>query len=56
MVLSETAQGVMVGEENQQIDVGQDWICFDAGNKEYDGEEGGVLLPYRPAKNSVEQN
>ena len=26
---SKTAQGVMGGKENEQMGVGQDWVCFD---------------------------
>ena len=37
-----TAQGVMGGEENEQMGVGEDWVCFDV-EKEYDGEEDEVL-------------
>ena len=42
MVLSKTAQGVMGGEENEQMGVGEDWVCFDV-EKEYGVEEDGVL-------------
>ena len=37
----------MEGEENEQMGVGEDWVCFDA-EKEYSGEEDEVLLPHRP--------
>ena len=49
MVLSKSAQGVMAGEENEQMAVGQDWVCFDV-EKEYGGEEDEVLWPHRPKK------
>ena len=42
MVLSKTAQSVMGGEENEQMGVGQDLVCFDV-EKEYGGEEDEVL-------------
>ena len=42
-------QGFMGGEENQQMGVGQDWMCFDV-EKEYGGEEDEVILPHRPKK------
>ena len=29
MVLSKTAQGVMDGEENEEMGGGEDWVCFD---------------------------
>ena len=35
------------GEENEQMGVGEDWICFDV-DKEYGGEEYEVLWPHRP--------
>ena len=52
---SKTAQGVMGGEENEQMGVGQDWVslCFDV-EEEYVGEEDEVLWPHRP-KNSMEK-
>ena len=34
MVLSKSAQGVMGGEENELMGVGQDWVCFHV-EKEY---------------------
>ena len=37
-MLSKTAQDVMDGEENEQMGVGEDWVCFDL-EKEYVGEE-----------------
>ena len=46
VVLSNTAQD---GDENEQIGVGQDWICFDV-EKEYDGTKDDVLLPHSPKK------
>ena len=36
VVLSKTAQGAMGGEDIEQIDVGQDWVCFDV-EKEHGG-------------------
>ena len=45
--LSNTAQGVMGGEENEQMGVGEDWVCFDV-EKEYGGEEDEALWPHRP--------
>ena len=42
MVLSKTAQGVMDGEENEQMGVGQDWVRFYIEN-EYGGEYDEVL-------------
>ena len=47
MVLSKTAYGVMDGEENEQMDVGEDWLCFDV-EKECVGEEDEVLWPHLP--------
>ena len=38
MVLSKTAYGVMDGEENEQMGVGEDWVCYDF-EIEYGGEE-----------------
>ena len=35
---------VMGGDENEQIGVGQDWVCFDV-EKVYGGEEDEVLWP-----------
>ena len=49
MVLSKTAQGVMCGEENEQMGVGEDWVCCD-GENEYGGEEDEVLWPHHPEK------
>ena len=46
-MLSRTAQSVMDGEGNEQIGVGEDWVCFDV-EKEYGGEEDVVLWPHRP--------
>ena len=37
----------MDGEENEQMGVGEDWVCFDVG-KEYGGEEDEILRPHRP--------
>ena len=37
----------MDGEENEQMGVGEDWVCFDV-EKEYVGEEDEVLWPHRP--------
>ena len=37
----------MDGEENEQMGVGEDWVCFDV-EKEYGGEEDEVLWPHRP--------
>ena len=42
-----SAQGVMGGEENEQIGAGEDWVCFDV-EKEYGGEEDEVLWPHSP--------
>ena len=36
----------MKGEENEQMGVGEDWVCFDV-DKEYGGEEDEVLWPER---------
>ena len=47
MVLSKSAQGVMDGEENEQMGAGEDRVCFDV-EKEYVGEEDEVLWPHRP--------
>ena len=49
MVLSKTAQRAMRVEEKEQMGVGQDGVCFDV-EKEYDGEENGVIWPHRPKK------
>ena len=49
MVLSKTAQGVTGGEENEQMGVGQDWVCFDV-EKKYGGEEDEVLWSHRKKK------
>ena len=46
-MLSKTAQGVMDGEENEQMGVGEDWVCFD-DEEEYVGEEDEVIWPHRP--------
>ena len=37
----------MDGEENEQMGVREDWVCFDA-EKEYVGEEDEVLWPHHP--------
>ena len=37
----------MGGEENEQMDDGEDLVCFDV-EKEYVGEEDVVLWPHRP--------
>ena len=37
----------MDGEENEQMGVGEDWVCFDV-EKEYVGEEDEVIWPHRP--------
>ena len=42
-----SAQGVMGGEENEQIGIGEDWVCFDV-EKEYGEEEDEVLWPHSP--------
>ena len=39
----------MGGEENEQMGVGEDWVCFDV-KKEYGGEEDVVFWPHRPEK------
>ena len=44
LLLSKTAQGVMDGEENEEMGVGEDWVCFDV-EKEYGGEEDEVIWP-----------
>ena len=41
-----TAQSVMGGEENEQIGVGEDWVCFDV-EKGYGEEEDEVIWPHR---------
>ena len=46
-MLSKTAQGVMGGEENEQMGVGENWVCSDV-EKEYGGEEDEVIWPHRP--------
>ena len=40
--------------ENEQMGVGEDWVCFDV-EKEYGGEEDEVLWPHRPGKRYEEQ-
>ena len=37
----------MSGEENEQMGVGENWVCSDV-EKEYGGEEDEVLWPHRP--------
>ena len=37
----------MDGEENEQMGVGEDWVCFDV-EKEYVGDVDEVLWPHRP--------
>ena len=37
----------MDGEGNEQMGVGEDWVCFDV-EKEYVGEEDEVIWPHRP--------
>ena len=37
----------MDGEENEQMGVGEDWVCFDV-EKEYGGEEDDVIWSHRP--------
>ena len=49
MVLSKTTHGVMDGEENVQIGVGDGWVCFDV-EKEYEREEDEVFWPHRPGE------
>ena len=45
----------MEGEENEQMGVGEDWVCFDV-YKEYGGEEDEVLWPHhRPEERYEEQ-
>ena len=44
----------MDGEENEQMCVGEDWVCFDV-EKEYGGEEDEVLWPHRPEERYEEQ-
>ena len=53
-MLSTTAQGVMGGEENKQMGVGQDWVCCDV-EEESGGEEGEVIWTIRP-KSSMEND
>ena len=48
-MLSKTAQGIVGGEENEQMGVGQECARFDV-EKEYDGEEDDVIWPHRPKK------
>ena len=43
------AQGVMGGEENEQMGVGQVWVCLYVEN-EFGGEEDEIIWPYRPKK------
>ena len=45
-MLSKTSHGVLGGEENEQMGVGEDWVCFDV-EKEHGGEEDEVLWPHR---------
>ena len=45
MVLSKIAQSVMGGEGDEQMGVGQDWVCF------FGGEKYEVLWKHRPGKN-----
>ena len=47
--------GVMGGEENDQMGVGQDWVCFD-GDKWYGGEEDEVLVPHRPKQRACKSD
>ena len=42
LVLLKTAQCAIGGEENEQMGVGQDWVCFYV-EKEYGGEKDEVL-------------
>ena len=44
----------MEGEENEQMGVGEDWVCFDV-DKEYGGEEDEVLWPHHPEERYEEQ-
>ena len=44
----------MEGEENEQMGVGEDWVCFDV-EKEYGGEEDDVLWPHRPEERYEEK-
>ena len=45
----------MEGEENEQMGVGEDCVCFDV-EKEYGREEDEVLRPHRPEERYGEQN
>ena len=49
MVLSNTVHGGMGGELNEQMGVGQYWVCFHV-DKEYGGKEDEVIYPNRPKK------
>ena len=44
----------MDGEENEQMGVGEDWVCFDV-EKEYVGEEDEVIWPHRPEERYMEK-
>ena len=44
----------MDGKENEQMGVGEDWVCFDV-EKEYGGEEDEVLWPHRREERYEEQ-
>ena len=44
----------MEGEENEQMSVGEDWVCFDVV-KEYGGEEDDVIWPHHPEERYEEQ-
>ena len=46
-MLSKTAQSVTGEKENEQMGVGQDWVCFDV-EKDCGGEEDEVLWPHCP--------
>ena len=45
----------MDGEENEQMGVGEDWVCFDV-EEGYVGEEDEVLWPHRPEERYGEKN
>ena len=52
MVLSKTARGVMGEEENEQMGVGEEWLCFDV-EKEYGG--GMRIFGHIVRKNGMEK-
>ena len=54
-VIEDCYSGVVGGEENEQMGVGQYWVRFDV-EKECDGEEDEVLWPLRRLKKQHEKN